>query len=148
MGTFPKEYSELEWGVCCVCVTFVYIYVGYLERPGLYPFWITDSTISRRWRRWLKTGGLHVVWMIIDDLDWAVHPRGGNQSVIVQTYLEIDMRGIRFLRFRPDPEQTCKWTVCLTLDFILCDWFLLNIYLFSGGEYILLLNALLWDVWA
>ena len=25
-------------------------------------------------------------------------------------------------------------------------WFLLNIYLFSGGEFILLLNALLWDV--
>ena len=38
----------------------------------------------------MKTGGLHVVWIITDDLDWAVHPRGGNQLVIVQTYLEID----------------------------------------------------------
>ena len=37
-------------------------------------------------------------------------------------------------------------TVCLTLDFILCDWFLLNIYLFGDGRFILLLNALLWDV--
>ena len=26
------------------------------------------------------------------------------------------------------------------------DWFLLNIHLFGGGEFILLLNALLWDV--
>ena len=26
------------------------------------------------------------------------------------------------------------------------DWFLLKIYLFGGGEFILLLNALLWDV--
>ena len=56
------------------------------------------------------------------------------------------MRGTRCLRFRSYPERTCKWTVCLTLDFILCDWFLLNIYLFGGGEFILLLNALLWDV--
>ena len=55
-------------------------------------------------------------------------------------------RGIRCLRFRSAPERTCKWTVCLTLDFSLCDWFLLNIYLFGGGEFILLLNALLWDV--
>ena len=39
-----------------------------------------------------------------------------------------------------------KWTVCLTLDFSPCDWSLLNIYLFGGGEFILLLNALLWDV--
>ena len=56
------------------------------------------------------------------------------------------MRGTRCLRFRSDPERTCKWTVCLTLDFSLCDWFLLNIYLFGGGEFILFLNAILWDV--
>ena len=30
------------------------------------------------------------------------------------------MRG-KCLRFRSDPERTCKWTVCLTLDIILCD---------------------------
>ena len=38
----------------------------------------------------MKTGGLHVVWVITDDLDWVVHPREGNQLVVVQTYLEID----------------------------------------------------------
>ena len=32
------------------------------------------------------------------------------------------------------------------IGFSLFDWFLLNIYLFGGGEFILLLNALLWDV--
>ena len=63
-----------------------------------------------------------------------------------RTWRSMDMRGTRCLRFRSDPERTCKWTVCLTLDFSLCDWFLLNIYLFGGGEFILLLNALLWDV--
>ena len=37
---------------------------------------------------------------------------------------------------------------CLTLYFELYCWSLLNIYLFGGGEFILLLNTLLWDVWA
>ena len=63
-----------------------------------------------------------------------------------RTWRSMDMRGTRCLRFRSDPERTCKWTVCLTLDFSLCDWFLLNIYLCGGGEFILLRNALLWDV--
>ena len=36
------------------------------------------------------------------------------------------MRGTRCLRFRSDPERTCKWTVCLTSDFILCDWYRLH----------------------
>ena len=63
-----------------------------------------------------------------------------------RTWRSMDMRGTRCLRFRSDPERTCKWTVCLTLDFSPCDWSLLNIYLFGGGEFILLLNALLWDV--
>ena len=31
------------------------------------------------------------------------------------------MRGTRCLRFRSAAERTCKWTVCLTLDIILCD---------------------------
>ena len=39
-------------------------------------------------------------------------------------------------------------TTCLTLYFELYCWSLLNIYLFGGGEFILLLNTLLWDVWA
>ena len=38
----------------------------------------------------VETGGLHIIWVITDDLDWAIHPRGGNQLVIIQTYLEID----------------------------------------------------------
>ena len=142
MGTFSpkykniyiKEYSELEWGVCCVCVTRVYYIRELFRKTGFIPFWITDSTWCQGWRRWLKTGGLYIIWVITDDLDWAVHPRGGNQLLIVQTYWRsMDMRGTRCLRFRSDLERTCKWTVCLTFDFILCDWFLLNIYLFSGG---------------
>ena len=35
------------------------------------------------------------------------------------------MRGTRCIRFRSDPERTCKWTVCLTLDIIMCDWWIL-----------------------
>ena len=37
---------------------------------------------------------------------------------------------------------------CLTLSFELYCWSLLNIYLLGGGEFILLLNTLLWDVQA
>ena len=62
------------------------------------------------------------------------------------TWRSMDMRCTRCLRFHSDPARTCKWTVCLTLDFILCDWFLLNIFLFGDRKFILLLNALLWDV--
>ena len=37
--------------------------------------------------------------------------------------------------------------LCVWHWFLFCvDWFLLNIYLFGGGEFILFLNALLWDV--
>ena len=43
-----------------------------------------------------------------------------------RTWRSMDMRGTRCLRFRSDPERTCKWTVCLTLDFILCDWYRLH----------------------
>ena len=36
-----------------------------------------------------------------------------------RTWRWMDMQG-KCLRFRSDPERTCKWIVCLTLDFILC----------------------------
>ena len=115
--------------ICCVCVTFVFlIYVGCSESPGLYPFWITESTISRRWRRWSKTGSLHIVWIITDDPDWAVHrlytqEEGNSWWSSRRTWRSTDMWG-KCLRFRSDLERTCKWTMCLTLDIILCDWWI------------------------
>ena len=51
----------------------------------------------------MKTEGLYIVWIVTDHLDWAVHPRGENQLVIVQTYLEIDgyARKVPPVSFRP-----------------------------------------------
>ena len=91
-------------------------------------------------------------------LDLAVHPRRGNKWWSSRrTWRSMDMRGplscighmgrgIRCLWFRSDPERTSKW-MCVRHWILFCvHWFLLNIYLFGNGEFILLLNALLWDV--
>ena len=91
-------------------------------------------------------------------LDWAVHPRQGNKWWSSRrSWRSTDMRGplsciehmgrgIRCLRFHSNPERTWKWTVCLTLDFILCWWISIKYTSVWWRRIILLLNTLLWDV--
>ena len=133
MGTFPQEYPELEWGVCCVLITLDYKIRELFGKAGFNPLWITYTTKSRRdWRR-CKTNDLHIEWMgcywcsWLEFLPWKGYS-GCRPDVLVDC---ADMRGplscightgwgIRCLWFRSDLERTCKWMVCLTLDFILC----------------------------
>ena len=52
-----------------VSVALVYYVRELLRKTGFFPFWITESTIrNRRWRRWSKTGDLHLVWMVTEVL--------------------------------------------------------------------------------
>ena len=133
-----------------VSVALVYYIRGFLRKTGFIPFWITESTIrSRRWRRWLKTD-LHLVWMVTDVLI------GRHPEIWIMSGDRPDVRGDRWIcevfsasGFVPTQNGLvngwCVWH-CIPLYCIL--WSLLNIYLFGGGEFMLLLNALLWDIWA
>ena len=136
----------------CLCNTFIK-YTRVIREDRVYPIlnnWYDDKSKMKTMvedRR--SSHHLDGYWC----LDWAIHPRRGNKWWSSRhTWRSTDMRGslscighmgwgTRRLWFRSDPERTCKWTVCLTLDFSPCDWSLLNIYLFGGGEFILLLNA-------
>ena len=48
------------------------------RKTGFNPFWIIITTIkSRRWRRWLKTEGFHIVGMMMTGiLNWDWTPQG------------------------------------------------------------------------
>ena len=100
----------------------------------------------RRWRRWSKTGDLHLVWMVIEVLI-VRHP-----EIWIMSGDRSDVRGDRWvcevfsasgfvLTQNGLVNGLCVWHWSL----FCVDWFLLNIHLFGGGEFILLLNALLWD---
>ena len=142
-----KGYSEWEWGVCCVCVTFVFNIRGLFGKAGFIPIpnnrfddmskmktVVEDRKSSYRldyyWRSWLGCtpkrmeivgGRPDVLWN-----GWICEE---SASGFVQTQNGL-VNGL------------CVWHWIL----FCVDWFLLNIYLFGGGEFILLLNALLWDV--
>ena len=111
------------------------LYTRVIQKVQVYPIlnnWIddkstmktmveTESTISRRWRQWLKAGGLHIIWMFTDvmiglyTLDEVIS--GDRPDVLGDrpvmrgplSYIGHTGRGIRCLRFRSDPEWTCKW---------------------------------------
>ena len=165
MGTFPKVYEYLDkeifWigmrRMLCFYSTCLF-YTRVIQKDRVYPIlnsWFNDvlrmKTVVEDQRSSHR----------LDDylcLDWAVHPRQGNKWWLSRcTWRSMGMQGplscighmgqrIRCLRFRSDPERTCEW-ICVWHWILFCiDRFLLNIYLFGGGEFILLLNALLWDV--
>ena len=142
-----KEYSELEWGVCCVCVTFVYHIRGLFRKAGFIPILnnrfdemskmktvVEDRKSSHRlgdyWWSWLGCTP-RMRESVGDRPDvlgdgWICEE---SASGFVQTQNEL-VNGL------------CVWHWIL----FCVDWSLLNIHLFGGGEFILLLNALLWDV--
>ena len=146
MGTFPWEY-ELEWGVCCVCVTFVFNIRGLFGKTGFTPILnnrfddkskmktvVEDRKSSHRlgdyWWHWL--GCIPKRRESVDDRPDVLGDRWiceESASGFVQTQNGL-VNGL------------CVWHWIL----FCVDWFLLNIYLFGGGEFILLLIALLWDV--
>ena len=148
----------MEWGVRCMFISLDYNIRGLFGKAGFIPIMNNWFDENRRWRRWLKTGGLHIVWIITDVLiglyiqDKVIS--GDRPDVLGdRTNMRGPLscighmgRGKRCLRFRSDPERTSKW-MCVWHWFFFCvDWSLLNIYLFGGGKFILLLNTLLWDV--
>ena len=139
--------NELEWGVCCVCVTFVFNIRGLFGKAGFIPILnnrfddkskmktvVEDRKSSQRldnyWRSWLGStpkrmeivGGRPDVpgdgWICEESASGFVQTQNGLVNGL------------------------CAWHWIL----FCVDWFLLNIHLFGGGEFILLLNALLWDV--
>ena len=142
-----KEYSELEWGVCCVCVTFVYYIRGLFRKAGFIPILnnrfdemskmktvVEDQKSSHRlgdyWSSWL--GCTPKMRETVGDRPDVLGDRWiceESASGFVQTQNEL-VNGL------------CVWHWIL----FCVDWSLLNIHLFGGGEFILLLNALLWDV--
>merc|ERR1712080_795048 len=79
----------------------------------------------------LKTRDLHIEWIITDVLI-GLHTqdkviRDDHPDVLGDrpdmrgplSYIGHMGRGIRCLRFRSDPERTCKWMVCLTLYYFI-----------------------------
>ena len=125
-----------------VSVALVYYIRELLRKAGFMPFWITESTImNRRWRRWSKTGDLHLVWI------------GRHPEIWIMSGDRPGIRGDRWVSKVYSASgfvQTQNGLVnglCVWHWILLCvDWSLLNIYLFCGGEFILFLNTLLWDV--
>ena len=101
---------------------------------------------SRRWRRWSKTGDLHLVWMVTEVLI------GRHPEIWIMSGDRPDVRGDRWVCEVFSASgfvQTQNGLVnrlCVWHWILFCvDWSLLNIHLFGGGEFILLLNALLWN---
>ena len=138
----------MEWGVCCVCVTFVFNIRGLFGKTGFIPILnnrfddmskmktvVEDRKSSHRlgdyWWSWLGCTPKKMETVsdrpdILGDR-WICGVLGA--SGFVQTQNEL-VNGL------------CVWHWIL----FCVDWSLLNIHLFGGGEFILLLNALLWDV--
>ena len=139
--------DELEWGVCCVCVTFFYYIRGSFRKAGFIPILnnrfdemskmktvVEDRKSSHRlgdyWWSWFgctpkmrETVGDRPD-VLVDG--WICEE---SASGFVQTQNEL-VNGL------------CVWHWIL----FCVDWSLLNIHLFGDREFILLLNALLWDV--
>ena len=102
---------------------------------------------SRRWRRWSKTGDLHLVWMVTEVLI------GRHPEIWIMSGDRPDVRGNRwickvfsasgFVQTQNGlANGLCVWHWIL----FYVDWSLLNIYLFGGREFNLLLNTLLRDI--
>ena len=119
MNIWIKEYSELEWGVCCVFIAY-YIreLFGKAELIPILNNWFDDKLTTKMVvEDWRSSHRLDDYWC----LDCVVHPRRGNKWWSSRRiWRSTDMRGplscighmglgIRCLRFRSDPEQTCKW---------------------------------------
>ena len=94
-GNLSQEYPELEWGVCCVLITLDCNIRELFGKAGFNPFWVTDTTTKvDNEDGGSRPGSLHIKWMIIYYLDWAVHPRrwknGDHPNVLGD---QPDMRG-------------------------------------------------------
>ena len=125
MNIWIKEYSELEWGVCCVFIALVYKIHELFGKAGFRPIlndWFDDkSTMKTVVEDRRSSHRVDDYWCLY----WAVHPRQGNKwwssrstwrsTGYARTSLLWHMgRGIRCLRI--------------------------------FGEFILLLNTFLWDI--
>ena len=101
---------------------------------------------GRRWRRLSKTGDLHLVWMVTEVLIGR-HPEiwimsGDRSDVRVDRRVCEVFSASGFVQTQNGlVNGLCVWHWIL----FYVDWSLLNIHLFGGGEFILLLNALLWN---
>ena len=99
-------------------------------------------------QRRFKTDDLRIGWMGATEVPNRSSYRKGTEVVAVwmygligRIYEDFDASG--FVQTQDGlVNGLCVWHWIL----FCVDWFLLNIYLFGGGEFILLLNALLWDV--
>ena len=75
-----------------VCVSLVYYIRELFRKTGFIPFWITESMIrNRRWRRWSKTGDLHLVWMVTEVLI------GRHPEIWIMSGDRPDVRGDRWV---------------------------------------------------
>ena len=126
----------------------LFYYIRELLRKTVFiPFWIIESTIrNRRWRRWSKTGDLHLVWMVTEVLIGR-HPEiwimsGDRPDVHSDRWVCEVFSASGFVQTQNGlANGLCVWHWIL----FCVDWSLLNIHLFGGREFILLLTALLWN---
>ena len=99
-------------------------------------------------QRRFKTDDLRIGWMGATEVPDRSSYQKGTEVVAVWTYVlivriyeEFDASGfVQTQNGLVNGLSVWHWILFYT------DWSLLNIYLFGGGEFILLLNALLWDV--